>query len=428
MAWKDLSKFRFWCNKVLPLIYDDSLSYYEVLCKVVDILNNVIEDVDYLNSEIAPLSQKVTELTNAYNRLNHTVNTSLVELNRRCTKLEDDMEDQKDALLTIIYTVRDGLQSQMNDLTLGYQSLNAWLTGLDAMIQAGDASTYLKSKKYTDDEIIKLKQQLAVNISWSVVNPFTGEVDNIQNVLDMFYEVLGYGAFTCWQFDSMGYTCEYLDSLGYTALDFDMWGRYIVLFNFDTSNVVTIDMLGEYVKREELEHYALKTDLEPYALKSQLVVYNPVNGFQNTIQQVIDTLASFHMCGNNCVTLDGLDYTATQYDAVGFTAYEFDFKGIIKTCGLYTNPVTGEKNDLQRILNDIAHIYTMNVTAKQFDDAEIDCDTWDGYDITAYEWDYYGLNIWSTLGNISVTVGLTVNDYNNLVVGQYGIVYYVPTT
>lgn len=36
-------RFRFWCQKVLPLVYDDSLSYYEVLCKVVDYINNLIE-------------------------------------------------------------------------------------------------------------------------------------------------------------------------------------------------------------------------------------------------------------------------------------------------------------------------------------------------------------------------------------------------
>ena len=32
--------FRFWCQKVLPIVYDDSLSYYELLNKVVDYLNN----------------------------------------------------------------------------------------------------------------------------------------------------------------------------------------------------------------------------------------------------------------------------------------------------------------------------------------------------------------------------------------------------
>lgn len=35
--------FKFWCQKVLPAVYDDSLSYYELLCKVVDYLNKVIE-------------------------------------------------------------------------------------------------------------------------------------------------------------------------------------------------------------------------------------------------------------------------------------------------------------------------------------------------------------------------------------------------
>lgn len=38
-----LKHFRFWCYKVLPLVYDDSLSYYEVLCKVVTYINNLID-------------------------------------------------------------------------------------------------------------------------------------------------------------------------------------------------------------------------------------------------------------------------------------------------------------------------------------------------------------------------------------------------
>lgn len=38
-------KFRFWCQKVLPLVYDDSLSYYEVLCKLRDFVNNLAERI-----------------------------------------------------------------------------------------------------------------------------------------------------------------------------------------------------------------------------------------------------------------------------------------------------------------------------------------------------------------------------------------------
>lgn len=41
-----IKELKFWCQKVLPLVYDDSLSYYELLCKVVDKLNEVIKAID----------------------------------------------------------------------------------------------------------------------------------------------------------------------------------------------------------------------------------------------------------------------------------------------------------------------------------------------------------------------------------------------
>ena len=42
MDYKAMQTFRFWCQKILPLVYDDSLSYYELLCKVVDYINDLI--------------------------------------------------------------------------------------------------------------------------------------------------------------------------------------------------------------------------------------------------------------------------------------------------------------------------------------------------------------------------------------------------
>lgn len=37
---------RFWCQKVLPLVYDDSISYYETLCKIADSLNKCIDQIN----------------------------------------------------------------------------------------------------------------------------------------------------------------------------------------------------------------------------------------------------------------------------------------------------------------------------------------------------------------------------------------------
>ena len=43
-----IKNFKFWCHKVLPLVYDDSLSYYEFLCKVMKKLNEIIDTVNEL--------------------------------------------------------------------------------------------------------------------------------------------------------------------------------------------------------------------------------------------------------------------------------------------------------------------------------------------------------------------------------------------
>lgn len=53
---------KFWCYKVLPLVYDDSLSYYEVLCKVVEKLNEVIEAYSGTGDTIVELQNAVNEL------------------------------------------------------------------------------------------------------------------------------------------------------------------------------------------------------------------------------------------------------------------------------------------------------------------------------------------------------------------------------
>lgn len=52
-----VGQFRFWCQKVLPAVYDDSLSYYELLCKVIEKLNELIKT----NNEQVPVIEVILE-------------------------------------------------------------------------------------------------------------------------------------------------------------------------------------------------------------------------------------------------------------------------------------------------------------------------------------------------------------------------------
>lgn len=58
----NLEKFRFWCFKVLPLVYDDELSYYEVICKCVDYINSLIENDKAISNDVEQLKQEMKQV------------------------------------------------------------------------------------------------------------------------------------------------------------------------------------------------------------------------------------------------------------------------------------------------------------------------------------------------------------------------------
>lgn len=59
--------FRFWCQKVLPLVYDDSISYYELLNKMVVYLNNVISDFNTVAENFDNLDDAFDTLQGSFN-------------------------------------------------------------------------------------------------------------------------------------------------------------------------------------------------------------------------------------------------------------------------------------------------------------------------------------------------------------------------
>lgn len=57
-----IAPFFAYCQKVLPAVYDDSLSYYEVLCKVRDVLNKTVDGTNALNGDLKELYEYVEQL------------------------------------------------------------------------------------------------------------------------------------------------------------------------------------------------------------------------------------------------------------------------------------------------------------------------------------------------------------------------------
>lgn len=75
-----LKHFRFWCQKVIPLVYDDSLSYYEVLCKVKDKLNEIITQQNTTGEAVESLQLAVDELNACCDEVKKTLDGDLTDL------------------------------------------------------------------------------------------------------------------------------------------------------------------------------------------------------------------------------------------------------------------------------------------------------------------------------------------------------------
>ena len=57
----NVEKFRYWANKILPLVYDDSVSYYEFLGKVYEKLNETIDAVNSNTENVAEFDQRIND-------------------------------------------------------------------------------------------------------------------------------------------------------------------------------------------------------------------------------------------------------------------------------------------------------------------------------------------------------------------------------
>ncbi len=63
-----VSRLRYWCQLVLPAVYDDSLSYYELLAKVTAKINEVIDSNNELAGYVAQNTEDIAVLKEEFQK------------------------------------------------------------------------------------------------------------------------------------------------------------------------------------------------------------------------------------------------------------------------------------------------------------------------------------------------------------------------
>ena len=123
------------CFKVLPLVYDESLSYYEVLCKLTKLIQEMAKNVDgnfnSIQNEIEKIYSQITDLKAYVDEQDSKLSNRIDLTNERITE-----EIRKCHEHCEIYAKR--LYDQLLDILNQYQGeMKQWVLGEIAKIPTG---------------------------------------------------------------------------------------------------------------------------------------------------------------------------------------------------------------------------------------------------------------------------------------------------
>lgn len=291
-----LQPFHFWCQKVLPLVYDESLSYYEVLCKLSEYIEDVIKRLDTLENDLPnTINSMIDSKLESFKKEFATMfEQEIANIRKEFTdlqaKIEQELKEYEDA-------TTEKIQKMLNEIKTFKDKINSEIIAINLNISKiiEDFSNYKKNmdkifeinmqelKKYIDEHITEITRLY-------VKDPYDGQIKDVQIVLNEIVERQNYGyGLTATEYDNLQLTASQYDTKQLTAREYDYRG--ILVFFKDIYNRMRSPFTGK------MEYY----------------------------DNIIYDLCNFHRNSYNCMEYDNKLITAETYDSYLVTAYTFDW-------------------------------------------------------------------------------------------------------
>lgn len=259
-----------YCQKVLPLVYDDSLSYYEVLCKLrvkinecIDVINSYEETINQLldlTDDILGMKDSISKLENSLDVLDkythENINLLLAndgELARQVKDLTDKVNSvigEYDKLKQYIDYKYDVLLRKINSLTYEITSeIHVLIKGLQNQIdELAKAVAEIDTKAYNPWCRLLRKESLQRNLKYA----YSDLADNVP---------------TASEYSETGITADGYSELNLTALEYALRGNKHLHLNWvfspvygfrqEISNVLT-SIINYFDETLSADEYAAK--------------------------------------------------------------------------------------------------------------------------------------------------------------------------
>lgn len=179
-------------SRTLPLAFDESLSYLEMLCSILDKLNETIVQVN-----------KNTEVSEHYEELLEQIEEEVNRLEQEYIEFKESIETEIDERFNLIYgQLTVYIENQISVIRYELQTAVSDLNGRIDDIIAGDINVY---------------------------DPTTGLLSPIQVVINNLFDMNRTNAITCTEFDALELTATTYDSYEITAFNFDVNAKEILV-------------------------------------------------------------------------------------------------------------------------------------------------------------------------------------------------------
>lgn len=280
----DIAPLTIKLKSILPLTFSDCMSLYEQLCRIEYKMNEVIETVNGFGDDFTDYVDK--EVDNLRNELN-------IKFDSLQLKVDAQLADNKAKMKALEMFVENAIDEQqtwvikkINELTI---NINNQLNYLRQYVDAQDG----KLKTYIDEEIQKVIDMIPEIQKVMVINPITGKLEVLQDVLNYMTWVFKYYALTAQEYDNLYLNASDYDDRGLSAFDYDIYGKKLLYPD------------------------------ERFYMRS------PITGQVVFYKDVINWLITQHQPGAlTAAEYDALELTASVYDGKQITAFDYDFNGV----------------------------------------------------------------------------------------------------
>lgn len=227
-----IPNLKYWVQLVTPLVYEDGISLYETMRKVVYKLNQVIDIVNPLGAGIGDTVKQYMDVYKAEweqqliefeAEVQHQINANNATVNGRIDTLTTNLTVQQ---TTFEKTITDKFNTLNEEI---YQKVAT----LAATIQTTDEA----NRVWTIAQLNKLREDWTVNFP-PVIDPTDGKLETVQTALNHMWDAWRENALTAEEYDNLDLTAMYYDAKDLTASAYDKYGKILL---DDTTNTATVN-------------------------------------------------------------------------------------------------------------------------------------------------------------------------------------------